>query len=122
MPLMEEFKKLLMEKAKSGESMDDKEVAAKMGLLDSMDNMMDEIMVDNLKKITIAAPDKEGLKEGLEKAEETLEEMPDEEVSPEKLELIKKLIEAKKAQEMKEPIDPQEAGLGMLEGKLTEME
>lgn len=45
--------------------------------MDMEDEMMDCEMPEGMEKVTVAAPDKEGLMEGLDKAEDLLEEMPE---------------------------------------------
>jgi len=53
---------------------------AKMSMLEALKSEMSGMMGDDLKglkKITVASPDKEGLKEGLDKAEEMLDKSED---------------------------------------------
>ncbi len=67
----------LMEKKKAkGEGMDDTYKSAKMGVLKDLHKHMSGLMGDDLKglkKVTVAAPDSEGLEMGLSKAKDMLE-------------------------------------------------
>lgn len=78
---MDSMLKKLMEK-KQGGKMDPEYKSAKMGVLKELHKTMGGMMGDDvkgLKKVTVAAPDKAGLKLGLSKAEEVVEgEQPDE--------------------------------------------
>lgn len=115
---MKELKELLGAKKK----IDPTEKEAKLAAIKGMRKMAGDMMADDMKsmkKVTVAAPDAEGLKEGLEKAEDVVEQMPGMEESedmeemsdeeememPESLEeidaMMKKLAE-KKAALMKE--------------------
>lgn len=80
---MNEFKKLLLEKAKNGKFLSDSEKEAKMDVIKEMKGMMKGMMGDDirgLKKVTVASDSPEGLKEGLEKAEDVIDaKMGDEE-------------------------------------------
>lgn len=52
---------------------------AKMGVLKDLHKMASDSMADKLhglKKVTVAAPDEEGLKHGLDKAQEIVSDMP----------------------------------------------
>jgi len=96
------FKELLMKKAKEGKTISPEKAKEKMSVLDELSSMMGGEMADKLKgmkKVTVAAKDSEGLKAGLEKAEEVIEdseEMEDEKDYSEmsKEELIE-MLEAK---------------------------
>jgi len=71
---MDSMLKKLMEKKKPSE-MDDSYKSAKMGVLKELHKSMGGMMGEDLKglkKVTVAAPDKSGLKLGLEKAEDML--------------------------------------------------
>lgn len=109
---MKEMLKKLMEKKGTSDMSPEYKNSKKemlMQLMKEMDGMMAEPM-KNMKKVTVASPDKEGLEEGLDKAKEILsdknEEMPDmeeesedenEDMSLEEIEdQIKKLEELKK--------------------------
>jgi hypothetical protein len=82
--MKEKFKQLLMKKKMEGKMLNPEQAKAKMDVLEELMGLAEEGMGDKLrglKKVTVAAPDKEGLKEGLEKAEnilESSEEMSDE--------------------------------------------
>lgn len=83
---MNEFKKLLLEKAKKGDFLSDSEKEAKMSVINEMKGMMKGMMGDDirgLKKVTVASDSPEGLKEGLEKAEDVIESKMGEEESEE---------------------------------------
>ncbi len=92
--MMDKFDKLLEKKGKKISPLEQK---AKMDVLSDLKGQASDMMGEKLggiKKVSVAAPDKEGLKEGLEKAEELLEEMPNGEEKPEG-ELSLEEIEAK---------------------------
>jgi hypothetical protein len=120
---MKGFKELM--KAKGQKKMDPMEKEAKTGILKEISKMAGDMMgsdLKGLKKVTVAAPDKEGLEKGLEKAKELMgdmpegeeaeaeedeavaseEEMPAEEMSVEEIEAKIKELEAKKAAMVKE--------------------
>jgi hypothetical protein len=70
---MDKFDKLL---EKKGKKLSDVEQRAKSDVLSGFQSEGSDSMADKLaglKKVSVAAPDKEGLKAGLEKAEEFLE-------------------------------------------------
>lgn len=60
---------------------------AKLSVLKELRKMASDMMGEDLKggfkKVTVAAPDKEGLKEGLDKAKSLMGEMPEEESAEE---------------------------------------
>lgn len=62
------------------DQMSDKDVQAKLEVLKELIEMADgkegQDYKDGLDKVTVAAPDKQGLKEGLKKAQDMLEKMP----------------------------------------------
>jgi len=70
--------------------MDDLKKKAKLDVLKEARSLASRLMQDGLsekmKKVVVAAQDKEGLKAGLNKAEEVLEQMPEEECITESLE------------------------------------
>lgn len=71
--MMPKFQKLLEERAKKAKKMSGPEKQAKMDAVREIDGMASKMMGDKLKgikQVSVAAPDKEGLKEGLEMAEE----------------------------------------------------
>jgi hypothetical protein len=98
------LEKLMEKKGKA--KMDPEYKTAKMGVLKSLHGEMGKMMgedVKGLKKVTVAAPDKESLKAGLEKAEDLVEgeplegemdeaDMDAEEAMPESLEEIEAKI------------------------------
>ncbi len=72
---MKELKELLGAKKK----IDPLEKEAKLSAIKGMKKMAGDMMADDMKsmkKVTVAAPDAEGLKMGLEKAEDVVEGMP----------------------------------------------
>ena len=74
---MEEFKKLLGAK----KTIDPMEKEAKLKAISSMKKMAGDMMTDEIKgmkKVTVAAPDDNSLKLGLDKAKEVLEGAPEE--------------------------------------------
>jgi hypothetical protein len=105
-----------MDKKKKELSMDK---MAKMDMLKALRKMALDMInegdageeMDALQKVTVAAKDKEGLKAGLEKAEEVLEKMPGEEDDSE--ELAEKEDEESADEEMSE-----EDEIAALEAKL----
>ena len=73
--MIEKFKELLRKKAKEGKFIDDNSKKVKESMLDEIDSIMNEKggeELHGLKKVTVAAPDKEGLEEGLDKAKEVI--------------------------------------------------
>lgn len=81
---MKDLAKMLMSK-KDSSKMDEKSIQAKMDVLQELMDMCKEQMsskvksgMDEMRKVTVAAPTQEGLEEGLEKAQELTEEMPEE--------------------------------------------
>jgi hypothetical protein len=71
---MDKFDKLLMKKKKEGREMSPEEKQAKMGVLQDLKSQMSKHMADGIKKVTVASDSPEGLKKGLEKAEDMVEE------------------------------------------------
>lgn len=72
---MEKFAKLLESKAKMQKPMSSPEKDAKMRAVHEMRKMASDEMVEplkNLKKVTVASNDSQGLKSGLDKAKEML--------------------------------------------------
>lgn len=72
----------MLEKKKSGDGeMDETKMSAKMDVLKELRDLAASQAGDSVKKgmqeVSIMAPDKEGLKEGLEMAEEVVEEGPE---------------------------------------------
>jgi len=74
---MDELKKLMMKKAKEGKMIkpDSDEARAKGSVLNELEDIADQGMAKKLQKVTVAAPDTESLKEGLEMAEDKVEGM-----------------------------------------------
>jgi hypothetical protein len=73
---MKDLKELLGAKKK----IDPIEKEAKLAAVSGMRKMAGDMMADDMKsmkKVTVAAPDTESLKLGLEKAEDVIEDMPD---------------------------------------------
>ena len=77
--MMEEFKKLLMEKARSqeGKPKNESKLKAKASMAKELSDMLGSDLTDDIKgavkKVTVASDSEEGLKKGLEKAEDILE-------------------------------------------------
>lgn len=76
---MKDLEKILMKKKESGK-LSDEEAQAKMDVLQELMEMAHQAMgskvkngMDEMKKVSVMAPDKEGLEEGLEKAQELVE-------------------------------------------------
>lgn len=82
---MKAFKELLQKKAKAGKVLSEDDIASKKEVLSDLKSQMEEQMAEGLKgmkglkKVTVASDSPEGLKEGLEKAEEVVEKLPGEE-------------------------------------------
>lgn len=79
---MKDLKELLGAKKK----IDPIEKDAKLSAIKNMRKMAGDMMADdmhNMKKVTVAAPDEESLKKGLDKAKEVVGEMPEEMETPE---------------------------------------
>lgn len=114
---MDDLKELLAKKMKEQkEPMPENKKNAKMSVLQDLKKMMDDSIAGDLKglkKVTVASDSKEGLKEGLEKAEDVLEgqeemeeegdmdEMDLEQASPEELQEMLKMIQEKLDAKMK---------------------
>lgn len=114
---MKELMELMKKKKEKSGKMSDSYKSAKMSMLDALKSEMSGMMADDmkgLKKVTVAAKDEQGLKEGLEKAEDMIEgeqedgevcpdcgmvhEQEDGEMSSEEIDqMIAKLMEKKKA-------------------------
>ena len=77
---MEEFKKLLVDKARKqeGKPKDEGKLRAKASMAKELSDMLGSDLTDDIKggmsKVTVASDSAEGLKKGLEKAEDVLEE------------------------------------------------
>ena len=99
------FLELLKKAAKEGKNIDrnSKEYSAKEDILNEIKEVMSEKMMDKmkgLKKITIASDTMDGLKAGLDKAEDVLEEsedMEEESDNGDMLSKLKKIAAEKKA-------------------------
>ncbi len=77
---MDKIKSLLAKKLKEGKKVKPEEMGAKKSVLQELRADMADKMgskLGGLKKVSVAAPDAEGLKKGLEKAEDLVEGMPD---------------------------------------------
>lgn len=74
--MMKKLKELMMKKAKEGKFVSEDEQKIKGGLLDAIGSIMSEggaEKLKGLKKVTVASDSPEGLKEGLKKAEDVVE-------------------------------------------------
>jgi len=74
--------KLMKKLEKKGKKLNPVEKEAKMGVLKDLSSQAGEMLRDKLKglkKVTVASDSKEGLKEGLEKAEEMVAGAPEQE-------------------------------------------
>ena len=75
------MKELLEMMDKKEDMMSDEKVQAKKEILQELIAMADggerDGIMDGLSKITVAAKDQEGLKEGMEKASEMMDDMPE---------------------------------------------
>lgn len=69
--------KLLEKKKKEGKTLSPMQSEAKISMLQALkdemgDGMKDELMGNKMNKVSVAAPDEQGLKEGLDKAQDLL--------------------------------------------------
>jgi hypothetical protein len=77
--MMEDFKKLLVDKARKqeGKPKDEGKLRAKASMAKELSDMLGSDLTDDMKgavkKVTVASDSEEGLKKGLEKAEDILE-------------------------------------------------
>lgn len=104
---MHPFEKLMMKKRKEGKVLSDSEKQAKGSVLDNLMSEMDSHDGEKLKgvkKVTVAAPSKEGLKEGLKKASDIVEETPELEESEESEKLPEEVAEHDEISQLKEEI------------------
>lgn len=86
--MIDKLEKLLSKKHKAGKMLGDDEKKAKMDVIGCMRDMAAKAMgdkVSGLKKVTVAAPDKEGLEKGLDKAKELLDSKEAEEPKSEEM-------------------------------------
>ncbi len=116
---MDEMLKKLMERKKAGK-MPAEYKSAKMGVLKDLHGEMSKLIGDDLKgmkKVTVASPDTEGLKMGLEKAEELVEgKLGDDEESEDMAEMGES-EEAEESEESEEEMSPKE-----IEEKIAELQ
>jgi len=116
MPHMYEKMARMASKKKNKEPMSDMEKKAKMGVLGSLRDEMSGMMSDklkSLKKVSVASDTKEGLKKGLEKAEEMVERAPGDEETKEEV----PMGEAGESEEEYEAMSKEE-----LDSEIKEME
>jgi hypothetical protein len=78
----DKFKKLMDKQKKKGDGLSDMQKEAKMSVVKSMSDMASQAMRSGLKdgvakKVSVMSDSDEGLKKGLEKAEEIIEQKPD---------------------------------------------
>lgn len=74
------LEELMKKKGKGGDKLDPQYKDAKMSVLEEIKALCEDRMsgdLGDLKKVTVAAPDSEALKEGLDKAEKMVDKMPD---------------------------------------------
>lgn len=101
-----DIKKLMemMEKGPKPKKLGESDLKAKMEVLKELHQMATqkagESVKEGLSKVTVAAPDKEGLKEGMEKAQELLE-------SPEELDPEMEMVE--ESEEESEEVNEEES-------------
>ncbi len=70
------LKKLMEKKMKSGKQLSDSEQEAKMSVLNQLKNSMDDVMsekANGLKKVSVMSDSEEGLKAGLDKAKDIVQ-------------------------------------------------
>lgn len=76
---MDKFNKLMEKKKAEGKTLSPIAKDAKMGVLKDLHKMASDSMankLNNFKKVTVAAPDQEGLEHGLDKAKQIVGDMP----------------------------------------------
>jgi len=101
--MQHKLEKLMRKKAEKGDVLSKSHAKAKSGILkDLMDDMMgmEGEKVKGLKKVTVASNSPMGLKKGLEKAEDIVEEMPNGEEMPEGEEMSEKESSEEESPEM----------------------
>lgn len=91
--MMDDLKKMMMKKADKAPEMDQAAIEAKLDVIKELMQMAQATMagkvkggLDEMHKVTVMAPDQEGLAEGLDKAEDVVDEAPEmesDEASPE---------------------------------------
>lgn len=114
---MKDLKSLLGEKKK----INPMEKEAKLAAVKGMRKMAGDLMADEMKamkKVTVAAPDNESLKAGLEKAEDVVEEMPEDmeqmEESDDMLEMVDKCETPEQIDELMQKLAEKKAELAKL--------
>lgn len=108
--MMDMLKKAMEKKKK--EPMDENYKNAKMSALKDLHGEMGKMIGGGMKQVSVAAPDKEGLLKGLDKAEEVLDEMPEHEEempmdmakcdTPEEIDKMIEMLQMKKMEMTKE--------------------
>jgi hypothetical protein len=122
---MKDLKGYMAEKFGKPKKADQLEKEAKMSVVKDLrdaasDDMKESLKSGMMQKVTVAAPDKEGLKKGLEKAEDVLEELP-EEGNP--VEMADALMGEKEDDDMEEDMDMnKDEKIAMLEEKLKDLQ
>lgn len=99
--MLKDLEKMLMKKDKT-DKLSDKAKQAKMEVLKELFDMTQSLMgskvkdgMDEMRKVTVMAPDKESLKEGLEKAQEMAE-------NPELDKMMDKMEQSEESEEKKD--------------------
>lgn len=100
--MMKELMEMLAKKGGSEEGMDDSRIQAKMDVLEELKQMASgqagEGIKQGMQEVSVMAPDKEGMVEGLEMAQqmaEAGEEMPDGMAEQEEMDIMQMLAEIK---------------------------
>jgi hypothetical protein len=122
--MMKEFKELLMKKAKEGKNSDPDRLKAGSEVLKELGDMFKDRIKGNLKKVTVASDSPEGLKKGLEKAEEMLEAPHDSKMESDvedvmEPELKKRLSE--EDEDSEEELEDSDDEIAELEKKIAEL-
>jgi CII-binding regulator of phage lambda lysogenization HflD len=120
--MMDEFKQLLMKKKQSqgDKPIDEHRMKAKADMAKSLSDMLGSDITEDMKKssgvkkITIASDSTEGLKDGLDKAEDIVD--PDEEYS-EEAEAMHESMMAKDSEDSEDSDSPEE-----IQDKISELE
>lgn len=126
---MDDFKKLLMERAAKQGPVDEKKMSAKAMVMKELSDMlgdgMKNDMVDGMKKVSVASNSPEGLKTGLDLAKQKVEELGEE--SPEEEASESPEVEASEDESKEEHDMPEEESsegddeIAMLEKKIEEL-
>lgn len=112
--MKDKIMKMLMDKKKAGKELSENEKNAKLKIVGDLKKLAEDAMANDIKgmkKVTVAAPTEEGLKEGLEKAEEIVSEQPEMEDSD----------DLEDAEEAEDELEDEDLSLEDIEAKIAEL-